>query len=160
MAGSDRGRPTRTWPVTSRLLSDIYLKGLLWATGAGLLVTAVTAIIVEYHMLAILSGLIGTTIAVVFFACGRSVHLLNRSGSWLLSVGSFVAQVGVLGGLAALASSYHTSVLELPCTLAMVGASLSWIVGVVVAGSQHKRIYDDPEDLGGDENHSTDSGLR
>ncbi|GAE79813.1 hypothetical protein JCM18920_1420 [Cutibacterium acnes JCM 18920] len=65
----------------------------------GLLVTLVLTVMVRPRVPTAFSGLAGTVMAVAFLACGRGVHLLNRSGSWLLGVGLFVIQVSVLGGL-------------------------------------------------------------
>lgn len=93
-------RVDRRAPVTSRVVSRVYRSGLLWATIVGLLVTLVMTVIVRPRVPSAFSGLAGTVVAVAFFlACGRGVHLLNRSGSWLLAVGLFVIQVSVLGAL-------------------------------------------------------------
>ncbi|MBZ0240152.1 MAG: cyanate permease, partial [Cutibacterium acnes] len=113
-------RVDRRAPVTSRVVSRVYRSGLLWATIVGLLVTLVMTVIVRPRVPSAFSGLAGTVVAVAFLACGRGVHLLNRSGSWLLAVGLFVIQVSVLGGLGALASEYRTGLIPLPCTSAMI----------------------------------------
>ena len=108
-------RVDRRAPVTSRVVSRVYRSGLLWATIVGLLVTLVMTVIVRPRVPSAFSGLAGTVVAVAFLACGRGVHLLNRSGSWLLAVGLFVIQVSVLGGLGALVSEYRTGLVPIPC---------------------------------------------
>ena len=85
----------RRAPVISRVVSRVYRSGLLWATVTGLLVTLVLTVMVRPRVPTAFSGLAGTVVAVAFLACGRGVHLLNRSGSWLLGVGLFVIQVSV-----------------------------------------------------------------
>ena len=155
-------RVDRRAPVTSRVVSRVYRSGLLWATIVGLLVTLVMTVIVRPRVPSAFSGLAGTVVAVAFLACGRGVHLLNRSGSWRLAVGLFVIQVSVLGGLGALASEYRTGLIPLPCTSAMIGSLLAWTVGVVLAGWQPQRIYEDPEDHdpANAECRQADGGLR
>ena len=135
----------RRAPVISRVVSRVYRSGLLWATVTGLLVTLVLTVMVRPRVPTAFSGLAGTVMAVAFLACGRGVHLLNRSGSWLLGVGLFVIQVSVLGGLGALVSEYRTGLVPLPCALAIIGSALAWTVGVVLASWQPQRIYEDPD---------------
>ncbi|MGK2308478.1 cyanate permease [Cutibacterium sp. V970] len=139
-------RVDRRASATSRVVSRVYRSGLLWATVTGLLVTSVTTVIVRPRVPSACSGLAGTVVAVAFLACGRGVHLLNRSGSWLLGVGLFVIQISVLGGLGVLVSEHHTGLVPLPCASAIVGSALAWTVGAVLASSQPQRIYEDPED--------------
>jgi len=151
----------RRAPTPARALSRVYRSGLLWATVTGLLVTLATPVIVRPRVASVLSGLAGTAVAVAFLACGRGVHLLNRSGSWLLGVGLFVIQVGALGGLGGLMSEYRTGLAPLPCASAMIGCSLAWTVGVVLASWQQQRIYEDQDhDPADAECRQTDGGLR
>lgn len=151
---------SRCAPVTSRVLSRIYRSGLLWATVAGPIMTCVMSVFVQPHVPSALSGLAGTIVAVAFMACGREVHLLNRSDSWLLGVGLFIIQIGALGCLGVLVIECHTGLRPVPCASAMIGASLAWIVGVVVAGRQPQRIYEDPEDPTRAASRRTGGGLR
>ncbi|WP_333907919.1 cyanate permease [Cutibacterium equinum] len=98
------------------------------------------------HLASALSALAGTAISVGFLACGRGVHLLDRTGSWLAGLGLFIIQVTVLGGLGALLAQYHTGLLAGPCAAAISAVSVAWIVGIVVAGRHPQRIYDDPHE--------------
>lgn len=146
MAGPRHTPAADPAPVTSHVLSRIYRSGLVWATACGLLATTVATVSVTPHLASALSGLAGTAAAVVFLACGRGVHLLNRSGSWILGVGLFIIQIAVLGGLGSLLAQYRTGLLPIPCAAAIIADSLAWIVGVVVAGRRPQRIYEDPQD--------------
>ncbi|MDO4412035.1 cyanate permease [Cutibacterium sp.] len=143
-------------PSISKILAPIYRAGLVWAAVGGLSTTAVTTVVVTPHSASALSGLFGTAIGVAFLACGREVHLLDRTRSVSLTVGFFIVQIAVLGGLAAILVPYRTGLLPIPCATSATAVALAWTVGIVVAGRRPQRIYEDPQ--GQNYSHAETSG--